>query len=795
MQTKKPVLSVLFVLLLHVIYAQDVTLKGTVKNETGQPLPAEVIVMAPKTDSVLKTGYFENGIITITGIPLKQFRVKISSFNHEEKTIAIDAAGSEASLGEITLSNIRKLENVTVRAKAPLFKKTTEGTRVNVEGTMLSSSVNAAEVLSKSPGVIITKNNLSVFGKGTALIYLNGKPITYEQMLSIPVSRIKSVDIITNPSAKYEAKGMAVVNIITKKGTGPEGFVGELTESLTFAKHLMNDAALNLNYKKKKLSLTGDYSSEQGTDWLRGNLGKQFSYNFGNYTTQTVHEENTYNSMNTYRLGLNYELSKKSDISIQYDGLYNEYDLGVDIKNYNVDPYNSVTRVNVFNNGFTGNYNHSLNANFNHVLDSNGSNLFIGTQFSRFHNVLLDNIRENINKDGTDQPEGMRLNDGDNLFELFTLQADLTRMMQNGNKMEAGVRLSEISNEGRVIFKSKLSTDNDYTIYDQLSNSSIYREKVPAAYLQYYGNISKKISYAAGLRMEMSRITADSRKTNTRIVDDNYYNFFPNMMLNYTISDNWTSSLSYSGRINRPIYQNLDPFVWYLDSLTSIQGNPKLKPELVNSLEGTLSYKSFNLKLGYARVKNTMQSVGLSGPNGLNSAVYTTDNLKKLERYNATLEIPLQGKIWSSYNTLNVNLDKISDTRPDFNSLGATPQFYFYTYNQLKIPKWFDLDMSGQFFGNKKNGLGYTKHAWYMSAGVSRSFFNKKLSVRVLADDIFRTRRFTGYTVLGHITNTFDNRINSHLLRITLKYKFGGLKSVTYKNRTVNDDEFNRIRQ
>lgn len=795
MQTKKPLLSVLFVLLLYGSFAQDITLKGLVKNESGQPLPAEVIVTTAKTDSILKTGYFENGVITITGISFKQFTVKISSFNHEEKVILVDAVGAAANLGEIILSNIRKLENVTVRAKAPLFKRTAEGTRVNVEGTMLSSSISAADVLSKSPGVTVSKNNLSIFGKGAALIYLNGKPITYEQMLSIPVSRIKSVDIITNPSAKYEAKGMAVVNIITKKGTGPEGFMGEVTESLTFARHLMNDAALNLNYKKKKLSLTADYSSEQGTDWLRGNLGKKFSYNFGDYTTQTVHEENTYNAMNTYRFGLNYALTKKSDISVQYDGLYNEYDLGVDIRNYNTDPYNSITRVNVFNNGFTGNYNHSLNANYNLSLDSNGSNMFIGTQFSRFHNVLFDRIKEDINKDGVDQPEGMRVNDGDNLFTLFTMQADLTKMMHNGNKVEAGVRLSEISNEGRVIFKSKLTTDNDYVISDQLSNSSIYHEKVPAAYLQYYGNASEKFTYAAGMRMEMSMITADSRKTNTRIVDDNYYNFFPNVQLNYTISDKWSSSLSYSGRINRPIYQNLDPFVWYLDSLTSIQGNPTLKPELINSVEGNISYKSFNLKLNYTRVKNTMQSVSLPGPNGVNSALYTTQNLQKLEHLNASLEIPFQVKIWSSYNMLAVNLDKITDERPDFKSLGTTPQLYVYSYQQLKFPKLFNLDITGQYFGNKKNGLNDNKASWFVNAGISRSFFNKKLSVNIVGEDIFRTRKFTGYTTLGHITNTFDSRSNSHLLRLTLKYKFGGLKSVTYKNKTLNDDEFNRIRQ
>lgn len=795
MPPKKLAAFLLLILCTYSINAQETTLRGNVKDASGKSISAEVVITPVNTDSIIKTGVFEFGEILVQKIPLRSFNVKISSFNHADTSILVTVTAPETDLGTITLSQVRKLEIVTVKAKAPLFKKTTEGTRVNVESTMLSASVNAAEVLAKSPGLTVSKTGVSVFGKGDALIYLNGKPITYELMMSIPVNRIKSVDIITNPSAKYESKGMAVINILTKKGNGPEGFMGELTQSSTFARHYINDASFNFNFKKKKFSLTGDYSSEQGTDWLKGNLGKKFSYSFGDYITKTVHEENTYNAMNSYRLGINYEVSPKSDISVQYDGIYNEYDLGVDMNNNLTDPTDTITHIGVFNNGFTGNYNHSLNANYNLTLDSLGSTLFIGVQYSRFHNLLYDQIRERITRPGSPDSDNMRVNDGDNLFKLFTAQADLVKIYKNGSKIEAGMRMSEITNEGSVVFKSKTANASEYTVYPALSNSSLYTEKVPAAYIQYYGSLNEKLSYAAGLRTEVSRVTAFSRALGKMVVDTTYPNLFPNARINYNISGNWSASLSYSGRINRPVYQTLDPFVWYLDNYTSIQGNPKLIPELINSFEGVFSFKKYSLKLGYSHIKNTMQSVSSPGSGGNNSAVYTTANLQKREMYNATLEVPFELKIWSSYNTVSLNLDKIFDNRPDFVNMGVTPQFYLYSYNQIKVPKIFDLDLSGQYFSAKKNGLFDLKHLYSFSWGISKMFFDKKLSVRVMMDDFLRTRRLIGENTLGHITSGFDSRTNSHLLRITLKYKIGGLKTVTYKNKTLNDDEFNRIRQ
>jgi hypothetical protein len=795
MPPKKPLAFLLLMLCTLTGAAQDTFLKGNVKNLAGQFLSTAVVITPASSDSIIKTGFFENGVILIPKIPIRLFVVKISSFNHADTSILVAATTSETDLGTITLSQVRKLENVTVKAKAPLFKKTTEGTRVNVESTMLSASVNTSEVLAKSPGLTVGKTGVTVFGKGDALIYLNGKPITYELMMSIPVNRIKSVDIITNPSAKYESKGMAVINIITKKGNGPEGFMGELTQSATFAHHYINDAAINVNFKRKKLSLTGDYNSEQGTDWLKGNMGKKFNYSFGDYTTKTVHEENTYNAMNSYRMGINYNINPKSDFSVQYDGLYNEYDLGVDMDNNITDPTDTITRIGVFNNGFTGNYNHSLNANYNRSLDSLGSTLFVAVQYSRFHNQLYDQIRERVNRPGSPESDNLRVNDGDNLFKLFTAQADLVKMYKNGNKIETGMRLAEITNEGRVIFKSKTTNAGDWTISPSLSNSSLYTEKVPAVYVQYYGSLNEKMSYAAGLRTELSQVTAFSRALNKMVVDTTYPNLFPNARFNYTISNKWSASFSYSGRINRPVYQNIDPFVWYLDNLTSIQGNPKLIPELINSYEAVFTYKNHSLKMGYSHIKNSMQGVALPGNGGNNSAIFTTQNLKKRELYNASLDIPVETKIWTSYNTLSINIEKVSDNRADFISQGVTPQLYIYTYNQVKIPKVFDIDLSAQFLGRKKNGLGDAKEVWFANWGISRLFLNKKLSVRVTMDDFLRTRRFVGYNVLGHITSTFDSRMNSHLLRITVKYKFGALKNITYKNKSVNDDEFNRIMQ
>ncbi len=795
MNTAKILLSLVLVACLHTGFAQGILLKGRVTNSTQQPVGGEILITAVKDAALLKTGFFENGEVVVPGIPVANFMVKISAFGLGDTSFTVTATGDTYDFGTVVLAAVRQLGGVVVTARMPLFKKTGEGTKVNVENTMLSASTSAADVLSKSPGITVGKGTVTVFGKGDALIYLNGKPITFEIMASIPVQQIRSVEIITNPSAKYEARGRAVINIITKKLSSLEGFQGILTQNFTAARHYMNSASFNFNYRKKKLSVTGDYVLDQGTDWTVADFVKTFSYPSGKYVANTRQEENTRLTLtNNYRFGVAYQLTPKSDISVQYDGLYNRFDLGVDIRNDARTPSNVLTKLTTFNNGLTRNINNSVNLNYNYAIDTLGSTFFAGLQYSNFKTKLYDQIRESITNNGVAQPQALRVNDGNNLISLYTFQADLTKMFRKGGKLEAGARIARITNEGRIAFKSRVDTTDKWTDFPQFANNFIYTEVVPAFYLQY-GITKNKWSYRAGVRTEMSDVDGFSRALNRKVIDTTYVNLFPNARIGYTASEDWSYALSYSSRINRPVYQSIDPFLWYLDSLTTVQGNPRLIPELVHSLEGSINWKSYSLRIGFSRSNNPIRGIPLVGQSGVNSIVYTSENLGHQELYNAAVDIPFTYKNFSSYNTVSVSLEKILDNRPNYVQGQFRPQLYFYTFNQWSIPRWVDLDLSGQYYSFKSNGLRKNNAFYTLSIGMAKSFYNNQLQLRLVGEDILRSFRLVGQNTLGLITTNNDSRMNTHLARLTVTYKFGKLKNSTYRNKTVNDSEYKRIRQ
>ncbi len=663
---KSFLIGLLFLFCMPVVRAQEVTLSGKITGAAGQLVSGELYIVHPDSGTLVKTGIFENGYVTVPGIPLSRFMVKVTAREYADTAFLVQTATGSYDFGTLVLNSRRRLETATVRARAPLFAKTTEGTKINVENSVLSGSISAVDLLSKSPGLIVEKNKVSVFGRGQALLYLNGKPVPFEMVQSLPVSRIRSVEIITNPSAKYEAGSMAVINIITKKGGGPNGFLGEITQSATFAVYYLHDAAVNLNYKKDKLSLTADYAGQQGYDWLRAHFFRRFNYTGGSYLNEAFQEEKTINSYNAFRFGANYVLNRRSDISVQYDGIHNENAPDVTIDNQVNEPNGAFSRVFTFNNAFNGNNHHSINLNLNHALDTLGSTLFTGVQVGAFRNRLLDQIEEQALKYGIAQPGNYRVTDGDNQIRLFAAQADVTRMLGGDSRLETGARFAVVTNHGRVNFRSRPLAGGAFTEFPQFANNFLYREKVPALYLQYYAPPGKKLTYSAGLRLEYSFVQGYSRIVNKQVIDTSYLNVFPNLRADYTLSSRWSLSFSYSGRINRPAYQDIDPFVWYLDSLTSVQGNPQLVPEKLSSSELTLSYRKFNLRLNYVRATHSFRRLALPGNAGANSVIYRNMNLDLRQLYQATLELPFEKGNWQAFTSFSMGLEKFSDARPGY---------------------------------------------------------------------------------------------------------------------------------
>jgi hypothetical protein len=779
----------------YFLFNAQISIKGKIMQSDSSPVPfCNAILIHPSDSSFISGELIENGNLQIS-TNQQNFFLKITSESFRDTLFFFKDISSDLDLGSIQLEKLHDLNEVLVGASIPLFVRKEGNTIVNVENTMLASSTSLVELLTKTPSVRVEENSLSVFGRGEALIYLNGKQISFERLGSIPVNRITKIEIITNPSAKYDAGGRAVINIMTKANT-EEGFNGQIAQTNTQAKYFLNTSAFNLNYKKGKLSLFSDYSLSLGRDWNKGTYDKTITTATEIFTSHNETEERAkLTNVSNYRLGINYDLNKKSDLSIQYDGLYNRYDLPITALTTINSSLGDKAVLNVVSNDLTVNTNNSFNMNYNKQLDTLGSSLFIGTQYCNFNTLLYDQIDESMLLNDSLNFRAFRVNDGLNVIKLFTAQIDYLKVFKNNSKLEIGAKYSDISNNGRIKFKSRTDGTELWQEYPQFTNNFLYREKVPAIYGQYSRTIKEKWQTSFGLRSEFSAVEGISKIVNIKAIDTNYINFFPSAKITFTKNENTSHSFSFSSRINRPMYQNIDPFVWYNDSLTSTQGNPKLIPAKNYSGEFQTIYKAFSVKVGYTYTLNPIRGLPISGQNGPNSIIYSKFNLKNSHQFNCSFEIPIEKKYINSYNSISGSYEKVSAFAADISTQVAKPQLYIYSYNQLKFIKTIKIDVSGEFTSAYSNGITNYKANYSIGLGVSKSFFDKKLVTRLMVNDLFRSYYTAGNSSIGIIQSSSHSKLNTFFIRLALVYKFGRMKEPTNKNRTVNDEEFNRIRQ
>lgn len=785
--------------------AQNYSLKGRVLDSDFKLVEGDLLLLDHKTAELIKIDAIERGHFFVTGITDKEILMKIMVPGYMDTSIVFIKTDTNVItvINDIILRRKEvQLAEIGVRAKRPLFERTRDGSMINVENTMLAASVNASEILGKTPGIAIAGNKINVFGRGEAMIVLNGKEIPYDAFKSIPPGEIKSIEVLTNPGARYDAKGKAVIVVNLKKGYN-KGLSVTLTNNSTLGliknqpigKHYMNSANINVNYRKDKFNLTSYYANDLGMTWNENKSTILISSPNGIYKTRSHYNEDSKSkNVHNYRVGVGYDLSEKSNLSFQYDGLYNFFNLDVQQNGDYYTPQNELTLIRMRNDATTKLVNHSCNLNYDYKLDSLGTSyLFIGAQYNRFENKLFDHIKETITPATAPTYTWYRINDGYNSIELYTAQADLTYKIKKV-MAEGGVKFSYTTNAGKIKFFTKNDGTDNFQENPLFANDNLYKEIIPAAYLILKGNI-KKWAYHIGARSEYSIVNGYSEKLKKNIIDSSYLNLFPSAKVNYKFNSNWESSVSYNRKINRPIYQDLDPFLWYLDSLTSIQGNSKLTPELLDQFEGNVSFKQFNFKIGYTLSQHTIWAVSKPGSTGPNSVIYTKDNIRQREIYNLGFDIPFESKYYICYNTIACNFYQFKDNRTEYKTAVTTPQLYVYSYHQFILPKLFNIDLNGEYYGASSDGFTSKQPYYYITIGASGSFMKDKLSVQVMFNDVLRSARWKGTRTIGAFTNDYNSRNNSHYIRLTIVYKLGALKNFKYNNKTINDKEFNRIKQ
>jgi hypothetical protein len=768
---------------------------GLVKDKSDSLVSGNVLALSTADSSLITGAFFLDGQIDLPGIKAQNILLKITSLGYPDTIFPVGNTGETLlDLGLITISDPGiALNGFEVVASRPIFEQSLDGsTKVNVENTMLEQSTSTMELLGKAPNVVVSDGDISVIGKGNALLYVDGKRVPIDRLGSIPVSQIDQIEVITNPSAKYDAEGRAVINIITKKNP-QQGLQGVFTQNTTMAKYFLSTTNLDLEYRKGKLSLSGGYGVSLGQDWGANLMTREVFATEGTYTSINDHLDQSYLTyVANYRLGAGFQISNTSDISVEYSGIQNVYDQDIISSTDFSDPTGNSTLISTTTDGQLNSYNNAVNFNFNKTLDTLGSSLFIGGQYSDFLSENESFIQETIG-DGTSA--ATRFNQSGSGIMFSTAQADVKKNFKGGSSLETGVKYTNASNNGVIDFFSKPNSDSDYVYFPSLSNNFEYAENIPAAYAQFSGEI-KKFSYALGARAEYTEAKGTSIALDQTVIDTSYFNVFPNASINVRITNKFGAGLTYSSSIRRPSYQALDPFLFYVDSLTSQQGNPTLIPELAHSIEGSMNYKMYALKVGYTYAQNAFRYALVPADDGRpNSAILQQINIQAENSYYASLVLPFQKKIFQSYNVIGITLDEVVDDRPEFEVTNLTPRFYVYTYNSLKLDKIANVDINGEYMGTRFDGIYYRKPAFSLSLGLSRRILKNKVNVSFMVNDVLKTFEVDGFYALAGSKVSYVRKLNTHFYRLTLAWRFGQLRDVIYNSKNVGEDEYNRIQK
>lgn len=703
-------------------------------------------------------------------------------------------AQSKPTIPEKITNQKNELNEVVIKRQNSLVKYSANGTiDVNVANTLLSTSSSVNELLGRVPNVIVAEGQISVLGKGEAIIYLNGILINYERFAAIPVSQILKIEVISNPSSKYDAEGKAVITIITKKNI-ENGILGSASQQITVSEFAgtSTNTLLDFNYTKGKFSFITNYGLQLGKgrellyttrtrpnpeDYMRSELTTDWRRQFNNYSN--------------FGFGLQYTFSEKNYISLAYSG--NIEDLGGVVESRNSisnNVGNSFYATHIAKNDVL--LNQFINLNYNAITDSKGSSLFIGTQYSNYNGTIKDFIDENSLVDERNAEKYLK-NNVDNTIDIISIQADYSKKINENTKLETGAKFSNAKVQSGTDFLISDIENGEFKPNDQLSSDFKYVEKISAVYFNYGSSLGKKFNFSCGARGEWTSYNLHTTANGIQEFKKNYGNFFPNVLLNIDFSDDLKAHVSYVSRITRPRYQALNPYVIYQDPFTTIEGNPNLLPEKVHAFEIGAMYKKIDFKIGYTYKTDPISGAALRGDTP-NSYILRSLNIEKEHTFFTSLSRSFTNKWWSSTNTISMNLSKSIDNFYEYALGPVKPQIYLYSNNTFTIPNLFKMQLLAWYLGDKSYGLRSENSRSTVTVGIERNFFKEALKLNFSANDIFHDFMVSGNYDVGQTEIYYHRTYTTNYFKLIATYSFGNSKKQVFKKSEIEQSENNRAR-
>ncbi|WP_113652382.1 TonB-dependent receptor [Pedobacter namyangjuensis] len=805
MNTFRSLFLILFFLTTKTLFAQSSSFKinGKILNESQQVVSdATILLLNPDDKEVAKTVSKADGMFELS-YPLKgkyQLVVKHTGYT----TFKVSFELNDKNFGTIYLvSNSQTLNEVVVQSKQNLIEVDANSITYNVAKSITAQGGNALDALKNAPGIFVDNNNsIALNGKQGAMILLDGKQtyLTSKEIVdllrSMPASGIKSIEIINSPTAKYDAAGSSgIINIKTLKSQ-IQGFNGTTTAGISYGVYLRQNQDLTFNYRSNKLNVYGSYNHFFG----------YYSYLYG---SDRIQNGKTYDSFTDdvdkrkkmgARLGADYNINDKNTVGLLVNG---NFIFGGGITDTKTDiglPNSSIidqtlNAINDYYHQNTERYNVNLNYKYEDTL---GKIVNIDADYG-FYEKSAGNFQSNIYtaQNTTTQESYYRTLNGAKIH-LRAIKADYSNNLWSG-KLETGAKYSSIETNNNSRFFQVFT--NQEVFDERRSNTFKFDEKIASAYANYKKTVGKWV-LQGGLRVENSSSEGElaykiNNSDSLENIKRNYTNLFPSFSASVKPSANHNFSFGYSRRIDRPAYNDLNPFVYLLDELSFWQGNPFLKPQLSHRFTLQYAYKSNTIiGLNFAHTNDFSASITDTVAN--TSIVMIPRNLGTQQNISLSVTQQYAPATWWDINfngTLYHLQNKVSFD--EYRNLNLKQ-----LAGRLNIQQRFKLpyNITGEVLGflNSKRLIGANqvmKPTSQIDLGLQRNFLNNNATLRLAFTDIYKgsqaysTQNFEGFYMKNY--SYYETR----QVKLNFTYKFADSKAKGPRTRnSALENENGRIK-
>lgn len=786
-------------------------IKGSVKDDQGKAINgASVALKKIKDSSLVKLAATNaSGEYTIVSVADGSYFVQVSHIGFgDERSSALNVQGGDVNVPAFVLKKAAasNMKEVVVTGKKPLIEVRAEKTILNVEGSVNAVGQNALELLRKSPGVMVDKDdNLNLSGKNGVQVYIDGRPTPLsgkdlsEYLKTVQSSEIESIEIISNPSAKYDAAGNAgIINIKLKKNKS-FGTNGTVSGGYNIGAFRKLNGSLAFNNRNKYTNIFGNYNYNNSIDRSYINLNRSqldTLFNQRNIMTGT-------NESHTFKVGMDYFINKKSTIGVIVNGTLSD----------NTNKSNSSTLISYIptnkpdrrleaNNSSTGKRNNgNVNLNY-HYSDTSGRDLNLDGNYG-IYRIKSDQLQPNYYFDLSGNPLYSRVYNmlAPSNIDIANLKGDYEQNFKKG-RLGLGAKTSYVKSANDFKQFNVQSNTNGKLLDTSRSNNFKYEENVNAVYANYNRTYKGGWVIQAGLRVENTNIVGTStgfkQAGNTYQAYDStfrrhYTDFFPSAAITYNKNPMKQWSLTYSRRIDRPAYQDLNPFEFKLDEYTFQKGNTNLRPQYTNSVGVTYMYKyRLTTTLNYSHVKDVFTQ--LVDTTEKTKAFINKQNLATQDIVSLNISYPFQYKWYSVFANVNTYA---SYFKANFGS-GRTVDVNVFAMNlymqhAAKLGKGWTAEVSG-FYTTPSIWQGTFKTAalWSVDGGLQKTIFKGKGTAKASVSDIFNTLHWSANSTFAGQTLHVNGGFESRQLKLYFAYRFGSNQVKAARQRKTGDEDENK---